>query len=314
MLKTIETPAAVHLTQADSAAIRARAIELLQDEIDYIPNEEFEADLEWEEEVVGASLRVAEGSCSAPADLPAHLRRMCESDLLTHEQEQAIFRSMNYLKFRANALRVRLDLNDVDGELVREIDSLLTNAQTLRDHIIKANMRLVMSIVKKFVTPQQSFDEMLSDGIMTLMQAVDKFDFDRGFRFSTYAYRSIARHAYRMVTSARKEEARFVRDTEDWAFEQQDDRNTSSMSDQVWSNLRELTTSMLDQLDRRERFIIRSRYALGSHRKVKTFQYLADKLGVSKERVRQLEHRAVTKLQAMAGELEQDELFGAAMV
>ena len=62
-------------------------------------------------------------------------------------------------------------------------------------------MRLVMSIVKKFVTPQQAFDELLSDGILTLMQAIEKFDFDRGFRFSTYAYRSIARNAYRCVTT-----------------------------------------------------------------------------------------------------------------
>ena len=75
-------------------------------------------------------------------------------------------------------------------------------------------MRLVMSIVKKFVTPQHSFDDMLSDGICTLMQAVEKFDYDRGFRFSTYAYRSIARNAYRSVTTARKEEARFTRDAE----------------------------------------------------------------------------------------------------
>ncbi len=85
------------------------------------------------------------------------------------------------------------------------------------------------------------------------------------------------------------------------------------MTDQVWSNLRELMTSMLDNLDRRERFIIRSRYALGAHRKARTFQYLADKLGVCKERVRQLEQRAVSKLQSMAAELEMDELFSAAM-
>jgi len=71
---------------------------------------------------------------------------------------------------------------------------------------------------------------------------------------------------------------------------------------------------MLEQLDRRERFIIRSRYALGAHRKVRTFQCLADKLGVSKERVRQLEQRAVSKLRTLAAEFEMDELFGAAMV
>ena len=71
---------------------------------------------------------------------------------------------------------------------------------------------------------------------------------------------------------------------------------------------------MLYKLDRRERFIIRSRYALGSHRKVRTCQFLADKLGISKERVRQLELRAVGKLRDMAAEFETDELFAAAML
>jgi RNA polymerase primary sigma factor len=54
-------------------------------------------------------------------------------------------------------------------------------------------------------------------------------------------------------------------------------------------------------LDRRERFIIRARFSLGSHRRVHTLQSLADRLGVSKERVRQLEQRAMEKLRAMAG-------------
>lgn len=155
---------------------------------------------------------------------------------------------------------------------------------------------------------------MLSDGILTLMQAVEKFDYDRGFRFSTYAYPSIARNAYRTVMTARKKEARFTRDAEEWTFKQEDGNSSSDMADKVWSNIRERMASMLDKLDRRERFIIRSRYALGAHRKVRTFQSLADKLGVSKERVRQLEQRAVGKLRTMAAELEMDEVFSASMV
>ena len=83
--------------------------------------------------------------------------------------------------------------------------------------------------------------------------------------------------------------------------------------DRVWSNLRELTGTMLEKLDRRERFIIRSRYALGSHRKARSFKYLGDKLGISKERARQLEKRAVEKLKDLASEFEPDEIFGAAL-
>lgn len=294
--------------------VRNRALKILRTEIDFIPNPEFRSADVWDTGFVDATLAQLESSSNPPADLPAHLRRMCDSDLLSPEQETALFREMNYLKFRANALRSRIDPKTVSGRELDLIVNLLDRARTIRDCIIQANMRLVMSIVKKFVTPQQSFDDMLSDGIGTLIQAIEKFDYARGFRFSTYAYRSIARTAYRAVTTARKEQARFTHDAHEWAFEQPDDRSASSMNDQVWSNLRALMTSMLGRLDRRERFIIRSRYALGAHRKVRTFQYLADKLGVSKERVRQLEQRAMAKLQAMAGELEMDDLFSASMV
>ncbi|MCB9921875.1 MAG: sigma-70 family RNA polymerase sigma factor [Planctomycetaceae bacterium] len=294
------------------STLRRRTLELLRTEIDFIPNPTFDVHDEFGESIVDSTLD-GRGDAKAAVDLPAHLRRLCQAELLTQEQESALFREMNYLKFRANALRSRLDLEQPDSHAVHSIESLLRRSREIRDHIIQANMRLVMSIVKKFVTPQQSFDDLLSDGTLTLIQAVEKFDFDRGFRFSTYAYRSIARNAYRTVTNARKEESRITRDAEDWAFEADDDHSSSTTTEQVWCNLRHLTTSMLGKLERRERFIIRSRYALGTHRKARTFQCLADKLGVSKERVRQLEQRAVAKLRSMAGEFDMDELFGAAM-
>lgn len=297
-----------------SPAHKDRAIELLALDIDFIPNPDFAAKFGGDPDIVDEILRDLAHSSNDAVGLPAHLRRMVQSDLLTQAQETALFREMNYLKFQADALRETIDPEDCDAELVTRIDSLLSRALAIRDHIVQANMRLVMSIVKKFVTPQQAFDELLSDGILTLMQAIEKFDYDRGFRFSTYAYRSIARNAYRCVTSAQKEEARFTRDAEDWAFEQESGRSGSSSRDQMWANLHDLTASLLGKLDRRERFIVRSRYALGAHRRVRTFQDIANKLGVSKERVRQLEQRAVCKLRKLAGELEMDQLFDAAVV
>jgi len=293
--------------------LRERVLEILHKEIDFIPNPEFRGGYGDVDATVSTPLPVSGSTGPAPADLPAHLRRFCETDLLTHEQEVVLFREMNHAKYRANVLRSRLDPDKIDVAAVESITTLLDHAQAIRDHIIKANMRLVMSIVKKFVSPQQSFDDMLSEGVFTLMQAVEKFDFARGFRFSTYAYRSIARTAHRSVTNARKTEARFTRDADDWAFEQPDEQVSSAAAEQMWVKLRNLTSSMLDKLDRRERLIIRSRYALGSHRRVRTFQDLANRLGVSKERVRQLEQRAVSKLQAMATEYDKDELFGATM-
>jgi RNA polymerase primary sigma factor len=295
-------------------ANRLRALKLMRTEVDFIPNPEFQAEDEFSDDMVAATLRQGSNLSQIDLGLPAHLRRMCDCELLTPEQERILFREMNLLKYRANVLRSRIDPDCAEPATLDAIESQLAQAQRIRDHLIKANMRLVISIVKKFVTPQQSFDDLLSEGVVTLMKAVEKFDFGRGFRFSTYAYRSIVRQVYRTVTLATKEEASYTRDAEEWAFEDADAGSSSSMRDQLWSNLRELMTSLLDQLDRRERFIVRSRYALGAHRKVRTFQFLADKLGVSKERVRQLESRAVEKLQAFATESIKDDLFTAAML
>ncbi|MEZ6138483.1 MAG: sigma-70 family RNA polymerase sigma factor [Pirellulaceae bacterium] len=247
------------------------------------------------------------GLVNVPGEMPSHLRRLCETALLTANEEAILFRQMNYCKFLAVGLRERLDVSHPDQGLVEKIEQLLSTAIAIRDHLIRANMRLAMSIVKKFVTPTLSFDELLSEGTITLMQAVEKFDFDRGFRFSTYAYRSISRTAYRFVASAREEEAILTRDADDWAFEQAEEQ-ASAMPEQFWEGLRQLANSMLQCLDRRERFIIRSRYALGSHRRVRSFQDLANRLGISKERVRQIEAKAVAKLQGMGKQHDLDEL------
>jgi RNA polymerase primary sigma factor len=214
---------------------RLRALNLMRTEVDFIPNPEFQAEDEFSDDMVAATLRQGSNLSQIDLGLPAHLRRMCDCELLTPEQERILFREMNLLKYRANVLRSRIDPDCAEPATLDAIESQLAQAQGIRDHLIKANMRLVISIVKKFVTPQQSFDDLLSEGVVTLMKAVEKFDFGRGFRFSTYAYRSIVRQVYRTVTLATREEASFTRDAEEWAFEDADTGSSSSMSDQLWT-------------------------------------------------------------------------------
>lgn len=291
---------------------RSRARALVATEIDFIGNRCFQR-RDADRLILGEGPWAPDASPSSgqllslPKGMPAYLARLCEAELLTAEQERDLFRRMNYLKYRANAARAALDPNQPDPHRLQRAEAYLAGASAIRDHLVRANMRLVISVVKKFVTPQLSFDDMLSDGIMTLMNAVDKFDYDRGFRFSTYAYRSIARNAFRAVTDRQKESSRFVNGSESHAIDSAEAYDPSSMDEKTWENLRGLLAKMMHHLDRRERFIIRGRYALGAHRKVRTFQCLADKLGVSKERVRQLEQRAVSKLRTMASELNLDE-------
>ncbi|MFN7737665.1 MAG: sigma-70 family RNA polymerase sigma factor [Pirellula sp.] len=233
-------------------------------------------------------------------DLPPHLARLCEAKLLTSEEEHLVFSRMNYLKFRANQLRQELSLESPDCWTVRRIEALLKAADWYRDRMVKSNMRLVISIVKKFVNVQNSFDDLLSDGIVALLRAVDKFDVGLGFRFSTYATQVVRRNSYRRVMDKQKERQRVTLSVHEPGIDISDEHRSPSMSEERWQELRGRLSTMLDRLDRREKLIIRARFSLGGHRRIQTLQRLADKLGVSKERVRQLEKRALDKLRDMA--------------
>jgi len=286
--------------------LETRVRELLRKEIDFIGNREFSHKTA-ERQILRTPTAADHESpvrTKLPKDLPAHLARLCETQILTADEERELFRRMNYLKYRANVLRTRLDPDRPDQDVVREVEQVLSQAMAIRDRVIQANMRLVIAIVKKFVTPKHSFDDLLSDGIVSLMHAVDKFDYDKGFRFSTYAYRAVARNAYRTITDQHRRDSRFDAAVSGDLVNLPEEDRTSLLGEQRWTRLRDLMQTLMGRLDRREQFILRSRFALGAHRKVRTFQCLADKLGVSKERVRQLEQRAIAKLQAMAAGTE----------
>jgi len=294
-----------------TSADRGRARRLIATEIEFVPNRSFHAP-----DAEATILGDRPSSLPAPSrprtgrpllrDMPAHLARLCEAELLSAEQERDLFRRMNFLKYRANSIRAALDPSQPDLAAMEALERRLAQANTLRDRIVEANLRLVMSIVKKYATPQLPFDELLSSGIVTLMAATNKFDYSRGFRFSTYAYRAVAQSAYRAIGDLQKQSARFSSGCDQTILDSAVAGRSSSMDERTWMTLRRELARMLSRLDRRERFILRGRFVLGAHRKVRTFQSLADRLGISKERVRQLEQRAVAKLREMAAETGSD--------
>lgn len=275
--------------------------------IDYVDNESFHGSTA-KRELRNQTSATTSDVGAPPRGLPEHLGRLCAAPLLTHEEEQSLFRRMNLLKCHAAALQQQIRVHRPDVRQLDDIERCLAEAESIRNRIVQANMRLVIAVVKKFATPQLSFDELLSDGTLTLLNTVEKFDFDRGFRFSTYAYRSIARNAYRTVTDRQRDQQRQA--LVDAPVEEiAQPAESTAFDERSWDTLRGLLTKMLARLDGRERTIVSARYALGKQRNSETFQSIADKLGVSKERVRQLEQRAVNKLRAMAVQWNVEELL-----
>lgn len=283
----------------------ARLNRVMGYELDFIASDEFDAPGVSETDFDVESPRSPANP--PPAGLPSHLAEFCRSELLDAETERALFRRMNYLNYRANRLRDSLSSSSPNSETLDEIERLHRAAIETKDRILRANLRLVMSIVKKLVTPQVSFDDLLSDGVFSLMQAAEKFDYRRGFRFSTYAYRAISRNAFRAVKAKQREAARWGGDVDSSAEPSGPGLESRQQELRLQSIRRELA-GLVNQLDRRERFIIRGRHALGGHRRVKTFQRLADSLSISKERARQLEQAAVKKLRRMASDVNLGDL------
>ncbi|MEM6364103.1 MAG: sigma-70 family RNA polymerase sigma factor, partial [Planctomycetota bacterium] len=282
--------------------------QLLKTEIDFISNPKFTSTREgkrlFAEPLDLAPRQTALGIAAirrSGVDLPIHLSRLCEAPLLKPEQERTLFARMNYLLQQAAIQRSVLNPERPSRNRIQLIETYISMAAWHRDRIVEANLRLVFSIVKKFVNPNNNFDDLLSDGIVALIRAVEKFDFDRGFRFSTYATQVVRRNAYRTVVLKQQERQKVLGGLQDMDLDIGEEERTSAISEKRWHELRSRLAVMLGDLDRREKFIIRARFSLGSHRKVHTLQSLADRLGVSKERVRQLERRAMDKLRAMAG-------------
>lgn len=290
-------------------ASRQRAEELLKTEMDFISNPFFqspEAEHEILRETFSDELLEANDlmNVRSTQSLPSHLARLCKAGVLSAGEEYNLFRRMNYLKYRANSLRSQLDPDAPVEAAINTIDSYLHEAQNIRNYLLRCNMRLVVSIVKKCATPHVSFDELLSDGIWTLMRAVDKFDYSRGFRFSTYAYHAISNYIWRKIANRKKVNTRFIPATHSSTLEEAGEVRKPGMDEQIWQQLSGLVANVMNHLDRREQLIVQGRFALGEQQKVRTFQSLADELGISKERVRQLEQRAVAKLRLQAAETD----------
>lgn len=299
---------AISTEHLDERQLRQRTRRLLRTEIGFINNPLFQhggaaAEIFGDPIDLDASARSPVVRKGNSVDLPVHLSRLCEAKLLTPEQERMLFQRMNFLRHQAALHRSRLNPERPSKMRIELVERLLSLADWHRDRLVEANMRLVFSIVKKFVNRNNAFDDLLSDGIIALMRAVDKFDYDRGFRFSTYATQVVRRNAYRNVVQKQNERAKIVDGLQEMGLDLSDEERQPAISERRWHELRSRLAVMLGDLDRREKFIIRARFSLGSHRRVHTLQALADRLGVSKERVRQLEKRALDKLRLMAGEV-----------
>ncbi|MHC4177028.1 MAG: helix-turn-helix transcriptional regulator, partial [Planctomycetota bacterium] len=190
-----------------------RAQRILELPLDHIPNEQFAKvrSPSAEKAILRSppeSGRPAKKS-RLPSGLPPYLASLYEVPLLTREQEAHLFRKMNYLKYKAGKLREKLDPTRPKSTLMDRIERYVDQAVATKNQIIRANLRLVVSIAKRHVGPAENFFELVSDGNISLMRAVEKFDFARGNKFSTYASWAIMKNFARTIPDEHRVRDRF---------------------------------------------------------------------------------------------------------
>jgi len=299
------------------------------------------------------SIRIVDGKTARYGNLK-HLRRM-----INEKKKQKI----NSARLAAIAKEVQSEYKRIESEVGIDVDELkakwdrITRAKTLaktaKNELITRNLRLVINIAKNYVGRGLPLLDLIQEGNIGLMKAVDKYNYEKGFKFSTYAtwwirqaitralidqtktirvpvhmiefYNRVTRAAreltpelgrepnkeeiaHRLGVSAEKVEEVFRAiqdpialqtplDDEDSKLEDlvSDKASPSPYSDTERNMVTEQILRVLNTLNPREAEIIRMRFGIGFEKNY-TLEEIGSHLSITRERVRQIEAKALRKL------------------
>jgi RNA polymerase primary sigma factor len=284
-----------------------RARKLNNQKFDYIPHSSFEI-AKNEAEILAPMPGLeqyeearAKAQQSAPKGLPPELACLYEVPLLNREQEAHLFRQMNFLKYKAETLRREIDPARARASDLDRLEELQKQIHRVKDQLVSANMRLVASLVKRHAGATDNFFELLSDGNLSLLRAVEKFDFSRGNKFSTYASWAIMKNFARSIPEERHHRDRYVTGHEEMFDATADPRTNEHEIEASVERAHQQVNRLLNRLDERERRIVELRNGLNTEHRL-TLEQVGKELGITKERVRQLEARTMDKLLKLAEE------------
>ena len=314
-----------------------------------------EGDLEFEPEEMLQDPTVGDISAvSADDPVGLYFRQMAQEPLLTAIEEIDLAKRIEMGK-QARETLVRMGSRDLYSDAwIAHLEKLVYDGQAAREHLGRANTRLVVSIAKRYMGQGLPFPDLIQEGNVGLMRAVDKYDYKRGNRFSTYATwwirqaitRALAqktrtiriplhmteriRQMYRTAQSLEQSLGRRpspeeiadqmelpadtirsmmdasqhaialerpVGDDGDSEFGDfiEDQDSPSPVESATQHLLQETIEEVLSELTPRQSHILRLRFGLGGG-EPHTLEEIANKFGLSRERIRQLEKEARRRL------------------
>ena len=297
----------------------------------------------------------SQGYLNETDPLALYLKQISKYPLLNVDEEQEIGAGIKFLKDEINELKTKLADNlysQTDFEIQNKVGE--ERLLTLKNRMINANLRLVVSIAKKYQHRGLSLLDLIDEGNIGLIEAVDRFDYTKGCRFSTYGtwwirqaiIKSLAdkgrviripihmlntiKKCYfvakyltqeygrdptaeeladymNLPTSKVKEIMKLSQETASLDITVDDD-NVTRLSDLIKDEnsqepfesvfnmaLQETLEQVLKQLSEREMRIIQYRYGLAGEGPF-TLEETGKMLGITRERVRQIQEKAICKL------------------
>ncbi len=332
------------LDELDELGIELRQDDLQRDETDEL-DDEYDSESEEIQEI-------GDINAVSPDDpVGLYFRQMAQEPLLTAQEEVELAKRIERGKAAAQKLA---ECPALSFEERAELELFIRDGQAAREHLGRANTRLVVSIAKRYMGQGLPFPDLIQEGNVGLMRAVDKYDYQRGNRFSTYATwwirqaitRALAqktrtiriplhmteriRQMYRTAQSLEQslgrrptpeeiaaemdvpaENVRGMMDASQHAIALErpvgddgdsefgdfiEDQDTPSPVESATQHmLQETIEEVLSELTPRQSHILRLRFGLGGG-DPHTLEEIANKFGLSRERIRQLEKEALRRL------------------
>src|SRR5687768_16925980 len=129
--------------------------------------------------------------------------------LMKAPEEKLMFLRFNFAKRKLNKLQAKAKREGLDKELAEQLVEWHRRFEHFREYLVRTNLALVLAMAKRTRLGDVDFAEIVSEGNMALMRAVDKFNVDKGFKFSTYACRAILKAFSRTAMKHGRYKTRF---------------------------------------------------------------------------------------------------------
>jgi RNA polymerase primary sigma factor len=208
----IEGDGEVSPEDVDLEDVEVDLVEVVEDEavVEEAAKSDKDGDFVWDEEESEA-LRQArkDAELTASADsVRAYLKQIGKVALLNAEEEVELAKRIEAGLYSAERVRKAEDESEkLTTQMRRDLRWIIRDGERAKNHLLEANLRLVVSLAKRYTGRGMAFLDLIQEGNLGLIRAVEKFDYTKGYKFSTYATWWIRQ----AITRAMADQARTIR-------------------------------------------------------------------------------------------------------